>query len=349
MRAMAVVAYDEPLQEIDMPEPELLPGYALLEVLTCGVCFSDVKTARGAMPYSDDLRLPHVPGHEIFGRVRSNPPGLIEEGVHGTVYQYWPCGRCESCRRGDETLCEQLEAWIGFTHHGGFRERLAIRADRLIRIPAGIDPVLAAPMSCALGSAYRSVVTRGGVRAGSRVAVLGLGGVGIHAAQVARAAGAAVVGFDLHQATLDAAVELGLDARRADDQEAESDLRPATGGRGVDVVIDTVGHDDTVAQADRLVRTGGRIVGVGYSPSSEYRLPSSRLVLGEIEVVGSRYAHRDDLERAVALVTAGTLRSIVGMVRPLEGVNEVFEALAAGDVVGRAVLDVAGVTDRGGS
>jgi len=123
----------------------------------------------------------------------------------------------------------------------------------------------------------------------------------------------------------------------------------AAGGRGVDVVIDTVGHDDTVAQADRLVRTGGRIVGVGYSPSSEYHLASPRLVLGEIEIVGSRYAHRDDMERAIALVAAGTIRPIVGMVRPLESVNDVFEALSAGDVVGRAVLDVAGVTERGGS
>ena len=186
-----------------------------------------------------------------------------------------------------------------------------------------IDPVLAAPMSCALGTAYRSVVTRGGVRAGSRVAVLGLGGVGIPAAQVARAAGAVVVGFDLHHATLDAADELGLDARRADDPEAEEDMRAAAGGRGVDVVIDTVGHDDTVAQADRLVRAGGRIVGVGYSPASSYGLPSPRLVLGEIEVVGSRYAHRDDLEHAIALT--------------------------AGDVVGRAVIDIAGVTERVGS
>jgi D-arabinose 1-dehydrogenase-like Zn-dependent alcohol dehydrogenase len=347
---MAVMAYDQPLQEIDMPEPELLPGYVLLEVLTCGVCFSDVKTARGAMPYSDGLRLPHVPGHEIFGRVlRSDPPGLVDEGTRGTVYQYWPCGRCESCRRGDETLCERMEAWVGFTHHGGFRERLTVRADRLIRIPEGVDPVLAAPMSCALGSAYRSVITRGGVRAGSRVAVLGLGGVGIHAAQVARAAGATVVGFDLHQPTLDAATELGLDARRPNDPRSEADMLVAAGGRGVDVVIDTVGHDDTVAQADRLVRTGGRIVGVGYSPSSEYHLASPRLVLGEIEIVGSRYAHRDDMERAIALVAAGTIRPIVGMVRPLESVNDVFEALSAGDVVGRAVLDVAGVTERGGS
>jgi D-arabinose 1-dehydrogenase-like Zn-dependent alcohol dehydrogenase len=341
---MAVTSYDRPLQPFDAPEPELLPGYALLEVITCGVCFTDVKTATGQMPYSGTLALPHIPGHEIFGRViASDPPELLAEGTLGTVYQYWPCGRCAPCRRGDEPLCDELEGWIGFVHHGGFRERLAIRGDRLIPIPASIDPVLAAPMSCALGTAYRSVITRGGVRAGSTVAVIGLGGVGIHAAQVAVAAGGRITGFDLHGPTLEMAASMGLDVERADDPDAESRVRSAPGG--FDVVIDTVGHDDTFAQATRLVRKGGRIVGVGYASTSAFSIASSRLVLEEIEVVGSRYAHRDDLERAVALVVAGTVRPVVGMVRPLEAANEVFDALRAGDVVGRAVLDVAGVRD----
>lgn len=345
MRAMAVVAYDRPLEPIEVPEPEVPPGYALLEVLTCGVCFSDVKTARGHMPYSDRLPLPHIPGHEIFGRVlATDPPGPIDVGTRAAVFHYWPCGLCASCRRGDETLCEEFEAWVGFTHHGGFRERLAVRADRLIPIPEEIDPVEAAPMSCALGTAYRSVVTRGGVRAGSRVAILGLGGVGIHAAQVARAAGGLVVGFDVHDATLDAARALELDARPADDPEGEAALLEATGGNGVDVVVDTVGHDETIAMAERIVRQGGRIVGVGYGPTTAYRVASPRLVLGEIELVGSRYAHRDDLERAVALVASGAVRPVVGLVRRLEDVNEVLDALESGSVVGRAVLDVAGVT-----
>jgi D-arabinose 1-dehydrogenase-like Zn-dependent alcohol dehydrogenase len=295
------------------------------------------------MPYSGTLALPHIPGHEIFGRVlASDPPGLVEEGTLGTVYQYWPCGRCASCRRGDEPLCDELEGWIGFVHHGGFRERIAIRGDRLIPIPASIDPVLAAPMSCALGTAYRSAITRGGVRAGSTVAVIGLGGVGIHAAQVAAAAGARVAGLDLHGPTLEAAASMGLDVERGDDPDAEARL--AAHG-GFDVAIDTVGHDDTFAQATRLVRKGGRIVGVGYASTSAFSIASPRLVLDEIEVVGSRYAHRDDLERAVALVAAGSVRPVVGMVRPLEAANEVFDALRAGDVVGRAVLDVAGVSD----
>ena len=344
MRAMAVRAYGQPLEPLDVPEPEVPSEYALLEVPACGVCFSDVKTSRGLMPYSAELPLPHVPGHEIAGRVlETNPRGLVPEGGLVTVFHYWPCRHCAACRRGDETLCTQLDAWMGFTHPGGFQERLAVPVDRLIALPDSIEPVHAAPMSCALGTAYRAVVTRGDVRAGSRVAVIGLGGVGIHAAQIAVSAGARVVGLDVHTPTLALAAEMGIDSHPSDDEAAVQTAVDETGGEGFDVVLDTVGHEPTLALADRLVREGGRIVGVGYSPTTNLTLPTPRFVLGELELVGSRYAHRDDLEQAVRLVAAGKVRPVVGLVEPLERVNDVFAALERGEVVGRAVLDVAGM------
>jgi alcohol dehydrogenase len=343
MRAMAVVAYGEPLVPLDVPEPDVPNGYALLEVLTCGVCFSDIKTSRGEMPFSKDLALPHIPGHEICGRViTTEPPGLLQEGTVATVYHYWPCGRCSSCRRGDETLCSALVGWVGFTHPGGFRERIAVPVERLMPIPPSIDPIAAAPMSCALGTAYRSVVVRGGVQAGMSVAIVGLGGVGIHAAQMARASGARVIGFDVHEPTLAVARDLGLDARTSDDDAIRA-AREEFGPEGMDVVVDAVGHSRTLEAAIRLVRAGGRIVGVGYSPTTDLRLPTARLVLGELEIVGSRFAHRADLERAIELVAAGDVKPIVGLVRNLEDVNDVFSDLLSGEVVGRAVLDVAGV------
>jgi 2-desacetyl-2-hydroxyethyl bacteriochlorophyllide A dehydrogenase len=339
MRAMAVIDYERPLEEIEVPEPALLPGRALVEILTCGVCFSDVKTSRGNMPFSDELTLPHIPGHEIFGRVvRTEPAGLVAVGMRAVVYHYWSCGRCPACRRGDETLCAQLLGWAGFTHQGGFTERIVAPVDRLVPIPEAIDPVHAAPMSCALGTAYRSVVTRGAVDAGVTCAVIGLGGVGIHAAQVARAVGGTVVGLDVREPALEAARELELEARRSDDDAAIADLAGMK-GEGVDVVIDTVGDDRTIPLARRIVRNGGRVVLVGYTTSS-LSVPTSRLVLDEVDYVGSRFAHRDELTRAVSLVERGLVRTVVGLVRPLADVNEVFQALEEGSVVGRAVLEI---------
>jgi D-arabinose 1-dehydrogenase-like Zn-dependent alcohol dehydrogenase len=343
-RAMAVTAYGEPLASLDAPEPKLRYGHALLEVLACGVCFSDVKTARGKMPYSSELSLPHIPGHEVCGRViRTDPAGAVEPGTLVTVHHYWPCGRCARCHGGDEQLCLNLVAWMGFTDPGGFQERLAVPLDRLVRLPDGIDPTRAAPMSCALGTAYRATVTRGGVRAGTSAVVLGVGGVGIHALQIARAAGATVVGLDLAQRSLESARELGLRAERADDRQEEERIVAQTDGAGVDVVIDTVGRQASLAQADRLVREGGRIVGVGYLPTESLSMPTPRWVLGEVELVGSRYVRRDELDRAVRLVAEGAVRPVVDRVWPLEEVNDVFERLEAGEVAGRAVLDVAGI------
>jgi D-arabinose 1-dehydrogenase-like Zn-dependent alcohol dehydrogenase len=266
----------------------------------------------------------------------TNPPGLVEEGSVVSVYHTWPCGRCGSCRRGDEPLCRAPVAWMGFTHPGGFQERVVAPVDRLVASPAGIDPVLAAPLSCAIGTAFRAVVTRGGVVAGTRVVVVGLGGVGIHAAQIALAAGADATGIDRHSPSVEAARELGIDAHLPHDAIATGTHQ----GRGVDVVIDTVGHHDTLTVAATIVREGGRIVGVGYAPKEQVQVPTLRWVLGELELVGSRYASRADLAQAALLVERGAVRPIVGLVRPLEDVNQVFEALVAGDLVGRAVLEV---------
>jgi len=329
-----VTAYGEPLEAAEVEPPALRPGCARLEILTCGVCFSDVKTARGRMPYSDALPLPHVCGHEICARVAETDPACaLEPGTVVVVYHVWPCGRCGSCRAGAEQLCRSPEAWTGFTHPGGFQEQLVVPLDRLTVVPEGIDPVHAAPLTCALGTAYRAAITRGGVVAGSRVGVIGLGGVGIHALQIAVATGADAAGADVSPRALAVARELGL---RAGDLDGD-----------LDVVIDTVGSPDTIARAERLVRPGGRIVAVGYGVDRTFELPSARFVLEEIEVVGSRYVARDELDRAIRMVADGLVQTVVDRVLPLAAVNDAIAALEAGEVVGRVVLDVAGGTNFG--
>jgi D-arabinose 1-dehydrogenase-like Zn-dependent alcohol dehydrogenase len=162
--------------------------------------------------------------------------------------------------------------------------------------------------------------------------------------QIAHAAGALAVGLDTSQKAVDVACDLGLDARRADDLDTRGKLLAESSGEGADVVIDTVGYEDTIQQADQLVRPGGRIIAVGYSPTTNFSLSSPRFVLEEIQLLGSRYVRLDELERAIMLVADGRVETVIDGVKPLESVNEAFDALEAGDVVGRVVLDVGGVT-----
>jgi D-arabinose 1-dehydrogenase-like Zn-dependent alcohol dehydrogenase len=340
---MAVREYGRPLEPVELPEPELRPGYALLDVLTCGVCFTDVKTSRGHMPYSDRLELPHVPGHEICARVVRADPPVLEPGTVVVVYHLWPCRRCGRCRAGVEQLCQNPQGWTGFVTPGGFQQRMVAPIDRLTVVPPEIDPVHAAPLTCAIGTSYRAVINRGGVRAGDAVVVIGLGGVGIHALQIAAAIGARAIGIDVAPRAREVASELGLEALAGDDRTIDARMAEVSGGDGVDVVIDTVGSAATLARAFHIVRSAGRVVGVGYSVDSTLEgVPTARFVLEEVELVGSRYVSMDELERAVRLVADGRVKPVIDRVLPLERANEALTALEDGAVVGRVVLDVAG-------
>ena len=342
MIGMAVREYGEPLERVELAEPELQPGHALLEVLSCGVCFTDVKTSRGRQPYSDGLDLPHIPGHEICARVIESDPPVLDPGTVVVVYHLWPCRRCARCRAGTEQLCLDPQGWTGFTTDGGFRQRMVAPLDRLAVVPPEIDPIRAAPLTCALGTSYRAVVNRGGVRPGDRVAVIGLGGVGIHALQIAHAIGARAVGVDVSEGALAVAGRLGIPALDGSDPELDEKLRARTDGEGLDVVLDTVGSVETLGTAFRATRSAGRIVAVGYSLDSKLDLQTARFVLEEVELVGSRYVAMDELDRVIRMVADGRVEVIVDRVLPLERANEALEALEAGEVVGRVVLDVAG-------
>jgi alcohol dehydrogenase len=342
MIGMAVRKYGEPLERMELAEPELKPGHALLEVLSCGVCFTDVKTSRGRQPYSERLELPHIPGHEICARVVSSDPPVLEPGTVVVVYHLWPCRRCARCRAGTEQLCLNPQGWTGFTTDGGFRQQMVAPLDRLAVVPPEIDPIHGAPLTCALGTAYRAVVNRGGVLPGSRMAVIGLGGVGIHALQIAHAIGARAIGIDISERAVEVARRLGIEAHDAADPDLEARLMTATDGERMDVVLDTVGTVETLQRAFAITRSAGRIVAVGYSLDSRLDLPTARFVLEEVELVGSRYVAMDELERVIRMVADGRVEVIVDRVLPLDRANEALEALEAGEVVGRVVLDVAG-------
>lgn len=342
MRAMAVLDYEEPLQLIDLPQPEARAGYVLLRILTCGVCFSDYKTSKGLMRYSDSLQLPHVPGHEICGEVvEAAPQTGWQAGDVVVSYHYWPCGRCAFCQRGLENLCVNLESWTGFTHPGGFEEYLAVPADRLLRVPDGLTPEQASTATCASGTAYRATITKGQIQAGDTVVVLGSGGVGLVALQLAKLAGGRVIAVDIDRRKLEVARQFDITATSSGEEETRELVDDLTQGLGADVVINTVSMPEVFTQAQQLTRRGGRIVGVGYYAGKYAKFETASMVLDEMEIVGSRYALRWEMERVLQLFAEGKVQPIIDSVLPLEEANEAFRRLETGEVIGRTVLRVA--------
>lgn len=343
MRSMALVAFGASLVPMEREMPEPGPGEVLVRVLACGLCRTDLKILAGQMPFSRNQRLPHVPGHEVGGEIAATGPGVsMPLGQRVVVFNYWGCGHCPSCIVGEENLCDRLRGWVGFTTAGGFQEYLAVPADHVLPLPPTVTDVESAAMSCALGTGYRAVITRGRAKAGETVAIIGAGGVGLHALQCARAAGARAVAVDISAAKLDAARRVGAD-EAMNPQEAPALIREITGGRGADLVVDCVGTMDAGAQAVELVRKGGRIVQVGYTTDERHYplMPTDRIALAEISVIGSRYITRPELTRAIALVARGLVRPIISDVLDLSQANEAIERVRADRAVGRIVLKVA--------
>jgi len=343
MKSMAVVAFGEPLvpREVAMPLPRA--GEVVVKVLACGVCRTDVKIVSGQMPFSHTQHLPHIPGHEIAGEIVSLGPGVSATlGQRVVVFNYWGCGRCPYCLAGQENLCDNLLGFVGFTTPGGFEEFLAVPASHVLPVPPNVTAVESATMSCALGTGYHAVVTRGRVQAGETVVVLGAGGVGLHALQFARVAGCRIVAVDINQSKLDAARSIGTDEALLL-QEAQPRVREMTGGRGADLVIDCVGNGEATQNALGLVRKGGRIVQVGYTTDATHfpRLPTDAVALREVSLIGARYITRPELARAIELVSRGLVRPVISDVMDFSQANEALARVRADEAVGRIVLQVA--------
>ncbi|MDR5694560.1 MAG: alcohol dehydrogenase catalytic domain-containing protein [Armatimonadota bacterium] len=343
MRAMVVERYGEPLRLAEVPVPEPGPGEVLVKVIACGVCRSDLKIVEGHMPFSPTLPLPHVPGHEICGEVAACGAGTtLPLGQRVVVHNYWSCGRCRFCLMGEETLCDHLRGWVGFTSPGGFQEYLVVPEAHALPLPPAIDPEGAGVLSCAVGTSYHALVSQARVQPGETVVILGVGGVGLHAVQVARVTGAKVIAVDVEEARLAAARDLGaMEALRAGG-EAEKAVQEITSGIGADIVVDCVGTAQTFAPAIAMVRKGGRIVVVGYTTDSRGypSLPTDLVALRQLSILGSRYVPRVELERVIDLAGRGLIRPVVSEVLDLSRANDALDLVRRDRVVGRVVLRI---------
>jgi len=288
VRALVIRAFRESPELEDVPEPELPPDAALVEVRATGLCRSDWH---GWMGHDASIRLPHVPGHEFAGVVAEVGPEVrgISPGDRVTAPFCCGCGACEPCRLGQTQICER-DYQPGFTGWGSFAERVLIPVADLncVPLPDGLAFEAAAALGCRFMTAFAAVGERGKVRAGDWLAVHGCGGVGLSAVMLGRALGARVVAVDVAPGPLARAAELGadetLDGREHD---VATSIRELTGG-GAHVSIDAIGSAATAAASVRSLRRRGRHVQVGLlaGDERESRIPMAEMISRELEIAG---------------------------------------------------------------
>jgi alcohol dehydrogenase, propanol-preferring len=181
MKAAVVHAFDRPLSIDDIPVPRPAAGEVLVQIETSGLCHTDIHAAHGDWPIKPTP--PFVPGHEGVGRVIALGDGVsrVNEGDRVAIpWLGWACGSCEHCLSGWETLCEQQHN-TGYSVNGGFAEFVVADARFVGVVPEGIDPLDAAPLTCAGVTTYKAVKVSG-ARSSDLVAVFGVGGLGSPAA-----------------------------------------------------------------------------------------------------------------------------------------------------------------------
>jgi NAD+-dependent secondary alcohol dehydrogenase Adh1 len=252
------------------------------------------------------------------------------------IYPPWSCGLCVPCRRGDEMHCVHHE-FTGLSVDGGFADYVLVRERNLIKLPAGLEPADVAPHADAGLTAYHAVRRVAHLmKPGTTAVVIGIGGVGHIAVQLARELGSSrVIAVDTESERLDLARELGADETVPGGSGAANGVRDLTDGRGGDVVFDFVGTDHThAASMDMLARAGTYSV-IGYG--GNLPLTSMGLVVDEQSVVANLVGSWTDLYEVIQLHAAGRVQLKVET-HPLDAINEVLEKLRNGGILGRAVL-----------
>jgi S-(hydroxymethyl)glutathione dehydrogenase / alcohol dehydrogenase len=341
-------------------EPAVLdapgPGEVLVEVKAAGVCHSDLHPARGDWP----ARTPLVLGHEGAGVVREAGEGVASVAPGDHVVLCWApaCGECAPCREGRAVLCDRLEKTTfrnrlpsgasrlharqqdvaPFLGTACFSDFVVVPAEAAIRVARDLPFDALATLGCAVLTGVGAVMNAAKVAAGSRVAVIGAGGVGLNVVQGAVIAGSErIIAIDLRPAPLAIARTFGA----TDTVDAAGDVpaavRSLTSGRGADFVFDAVGSPATLAAAIASARKGGTVVLTGLSRvDGQGTIPMFPFVMQEKRLIGSVYGSGNparDIPRLAALYEEGKLklRELVSRTYTLAGINDAMDALAAAD------------------
>ena len=324
MRAIVVKAHGglDQIALVDWPEPKAAPGQAVVTVRACGLNYLDIFVRRG-MP-GLPVQMPRIPGGDISGVVADVGAGVGRDWIGRRVLvdpHIKPGGA------------------LGEHDHGGLCERIAIDAENLIALPDDVSFEDAAALPIAYGTAWRMMRTRGQVRAGETVLILGAsGGVGTACVQIAKNAGATVLACASSAAKLDRLRALGadhlIDYTREDFSARAWEL---TGRKGCDVIVNYTGGDTWVPSLRALARHGRLLTcgaTAGYDPPTDIRYIWRR----EVNIVGANGWTRTDLEELLEEVRHGRIRPIIDRVFPLEESREAMRIVEDREVFGKVLI-----------
>lgn len=311
MRAVIFEQFAGPLSIRQVPEPVAERDGVVVRVRATGLCRSDWH---GWMGHDADVRVPHVPGHELAGDVVAVGQDVQkwQVGDRVTVPFAGGCGYCRECASGNQHICDNYFQ-PGFTGWGSFAEYVAVRyADvNLVCLPEEIDYVTAATLGCRFITSFRAVVDQGHVQGGQWVVVHGCGGVGLSAVMIAAAMGAQVIGVDVSPEALALAQQVGavqtLDG--SDDEQLLQAIEALTDG-GAHLSLDALGSHQTCRNSILSLRKRGRHVQVGLmgGEDGEPPLPMAQVIARELEVVGSHGMQAHQYPRMLEMIRAGRLQ-----------------------------------------
>ena len=336
MRAAHLHKFGAPLLIEDAPRPSPGPDEVLIEIEACGVCHSDLHLASGDWPsFAKSIHWPLVLGHEVVGRVAEIGAGVDTRVIGtrvGVGWVYSSCGVCDNCRDDRENIC-QNRGITSVTSNGGFAEFMLAKAAYAIPVPRELSPQEAAPLFCAGVTVYRALHNVE-VEPGQRVAVFGIGGLGHLGVQVARVMGAEVIAVDVDDAKLALARQSG--AQHVVNSSKENAAAALQKLGGVHVALVTTPALAAYQSALGGLRAGGAVAIAGL-PNEPIPLEAAKLARNEARILSTVVGTRQDLRDTLALAAQGKIHCHTES-RPLEQVNEVFDSMRQGTLLGRVVL-----------
>ncbi len=340
MKAAVFLSHGGPevIEIAHLPIPQPAPGQILLRVRAAALNHLDIWARRGLPGLQ--LEFPHIGGSDMAGTVERLGAG-VQGPVPGSRVLVNPslwCGRCEWCRRGQESLCSSYRI-IGEHVSGGLAEFAAVPADNVYAIPDDLSFDRAAAVPLVYQTAWRGLISRARLRPGETVLITGgSGGVSTAAVQIARLAGATVFAVTSGSDNVRRLSELGADLV-IDRLEADfsKEVWKATGKRGVDVAFDSVGEAIWPGLIRSLARDG-RLVTYGATTGPKGQIDIRLTFWKQLQVIGTTMSSRAEFEQVISLVFDKVLQPVIDVVWPLERARQAHERLESGEHFGKIVL-----------